>query len=1355
MVHKIIHSIRLRPGFWLLCLVLLFIVLVNLKPNLNLLGWDNYSSFLDHNINFFRTIFATWREYRGFGVPSDSESTDIIRQFFFLVVGSFVKSELLDQLFVLIMLVVGTISMYFFSSSMWIRYSNNNHNHNKSDLVGFLASLFYVFNLNTLATFYFPMIMFIIRFASLPLLLYFLLRIFSPHSKRFDYIGYAVSVLVTSGAYMTATVFVTTFLVIGIFIIFTSTSIRKTLITLLLFVLINSFWIITFLNYTIQKSNIVYKAPTFIEANEIQLNKPALFYAPEKQLILYPNFFETPITDTTGTKVAGYHQISSRLNNPLVRTYIFIFPFGYLLGSVLLTYKGLRRKSLLWLPITISLFLFLSMKAFSPLGFLFVWFEKNIPFFSQLFRFGDTKFHAFIAFSGSIAASFFIVEFFSLFKKRFLVYLLGIFILLGGILTYKEYFNGNIVGFFVRNKIPDAYYQVAKEINLTPGEGRVLHLPFDQNGYWRSYRWGYLGSSFFHFLINKPLFEKTFEPASSENALMNKAVFDLISNMQLLRSQGTQDTRVNTFYRLLQQTGTQFILFDGTVSAEQPVRGINLWGRFNTVDSLEMITELESKGYIKSVATHSFDENELLDYYPYVFPISNEIRNQVNTGSVHSIILYEVQNVRDKFSISSKYEFRNELETQIFTDNHDIVQFDGEESTLLPFQRKDVVFKPVNDFMQVEYVDVDLKKDKIYSLLLPEESRYTEGNTLLTVHAKKQKDAITFQIFQKITPDVIFSGSRFENRVLIGEYKVQLPKGADLEHDSTSTNDYLANWHVLGDKPLSQYRLQIGKSTLAIPILNEGEDTYLGAMFESIGQVDVHFLQLKERSQIAQNSTSLTDTPNCFGDKLNGYEYGIEARENELSIQSRNGSTCLVTKLLGLDTERTPYAELSFSYRANQSNLDSIDDVITSKKHALNEIYSLEKPSTFTICIKDGAVAECFNSHQVAFLQSEGNIIVPTDRGMSAFDPIVFMAIKNIGLQEQNIHLKNLILKTYEVINTETITISQFEKNTITFRSPENSKLTLAFETPIGESSFHLGKLDGFYVSNGVCQNKNSFRTFRKLEDNGLISYLVQCDTSISVPVKHDGNSLTIWGVDYNLMSGKFPRFVLSNGYFTYVSEYTSLNQGYPNIREFHTLQNPDTFFDPIQSSKNVLNMASYTRSDIRIPPYPEYGDHSEKNFIIAQDSENEGIIKYTNMNIFSVPGIWYNLKFVPDSVKTVSSTDTGNITAYEQILPSLWKVKLENIQNTELLIFNEGFDAQWGVYSSGIDLFFGREIEQEHYKCNGFANCFRINPAEQSEYFIFYWPERLNFLGWLVTFGTLLAVILWRLPKNSFKSSR
>ena len=159
MIKKVFSYLKVRPFLSLLTLFLVVISVTSLKPDFYLVGWDNYSSYLDTKLNFFRLFFATWRSFRGFGVPSDAEVVDIWRLLFQLALKMlFIPTRLLDQLYYLLALWSGVIGMYCLAT--FIHRQSKGHNSCSTDFFSFVAAFFYLFNINTLSVFYFPLPMF-------------------------------------------------------------------------------------------------------------------------------------------------------------------------------------------------------------------------------------------------------------------------------------------------------------------------------------------------------------------------------------------------------------------------------------------------------------------------------------------------------------------------------------------------------------------------------------------------------------------------------------------------------------------------------------------------------------------------------------------------------------------------------------------------------------------------------------------------------------------------------------------------------------------------------------------------------------------------------------------------------------------------------------------------------------------------------------------------------------------------------------------------------------------------------------------------------------------------------------------
>ena len=1324
---------KLENKPWLIFLVVILscISIASIKPNFYLMGWDNYSSYFNLPTNIFRTFFATWRDYRGLGVPSDSESTDFFRQIFFLILNPFVKQGLLDQIYSIGSFNLGVIMVYFLSKRLFKNFFKEDQS--KLDFLGFVAAFFYIFNLNTLATFYFPMIMYINRFYTIPMLFSIFLTLIQDKLSWKKTVFYSLLIVVSSGTYMTATIFITALMSLGLFLLIQSQNIKKTIVFISFFVVLNSFWLFPFVNYTINKSKTVYLGPTFIDANEIQLNKPTSFYSLSKQLILYPNFFDNTVTSFNGNKGGGIHPLVSVFDKLPYSFFVSIFPIFYAGGAIFLLFSFKKNHRLLWIPTMIFLFTFLTLKEFSPLGFIYIFLEKNIPYFGSLFRFGDTKFHYFIAFAGSLASGFFITFLWSKLRKKIFM-LLGLLLILATLFTYKSYFNGQFFGFFDINQVPSAYFEIANIINKDQGDYRVLSLPFDNNRYWRTYKWGYLGSSFFNFMIDSPFIDKTFEPASAENIQLDSEIFSNINNSFQV-SPGQMNNKSQNFYKLLQKVGIKYIIFDNTISPQIPGKGIGSWGSYNFFDSKSMIDSLESQGLIEKKSTYKVNINDYIDIYDKVFSLDSSdvefIKNKPNSD----IILYQLKAPALKFGLVNDYSQRDSKLPDFNIDPNLTTLENGNDSifTTSPLKRKDLLFSIVKGRVITSLDNIKLTKNINYNVSISTNNTKTP-QTLVEVYAHKDIKNIYFDFYNDMSFNIGDGNSPLSAKVKIKEISIPL-----LQTASVDIASYVSNWpRALPYEAISGLRMKIGMNIIPIPSKINSTETYVGSLILEKGEIPVEVLQFIGDKNIDLNNLKLTTNPNCFSDKLKDYYSSVDYNGGKFSLDSQNGSTCFTLTLKDLVDTKINYSELKLNYFASSTNLDSdygfsLKNI--SKPILKSSLNDLPKPNYLLTCIKDSNINSCFNTHQIIDLKQSDSIIIPTDREINAYQPVVSFVLKSIGYQKQNLVINNASVGTFKSLIKDSVVITPNTGDVMTFTVNNNQPLTISFPLPLNYYSFYQDDKDGFYVSNGPCAAMNSYRTFRKTDN--LLSYVQNCDNNLFQTLNFNSNNSYIWSIDYNLASGKFPRFSLKDGFFNYVDQYTSINQGYPDILGFKLFQNPELFANK-EDVFNKINNFYLKNTNVILSNDPYIDDIKNKNFSITEDAENEGLMAINNFNVIQVPNLWENLSISQEDNKS-TLTQKGDF-QYEEVLPSLFKIKL-NLDTTgnHILKFNEGYDKQWGIYKNIPDLLFDKRASLKQYKCDGYANCFLIN-LNTGDFLIFYWPEKLNLFGWLVT---LLIVFL------------
>ena len=1337
---NIIKKVKDSPFFYILLGLVFIIFFTSLKPGYALLGWDNYSSFLNPSINIVRMFLDPWREFRGLGVPSDSESTDIFRQFWFFIFSPFVSKNLLEQLYFLCAMAVGVLATYSFTSRIIDRHSGSER---YADIGGFVAGFFYLFNLNTLSIFYFPITPYISRFFTIPVLLIVFDTIF--HTKKLSpkqYLLILFAVFFTAPSYVIGTVLVTTVMLLGLFSIFQE-KFQKVFVVMLFFGLLNAFWLLPFLNYTVQKSKIIRLAPTFISANETQLNKPKTFYGLKKQLILWPNFFETQVTSLKVDKSADLHPMSKSMNTFVGYMIFGIFPLLYVLGSIAILIHPKKNWKLLWIPSVIALFTFLSMKEYSIFGFFYAFLGEYVPYFSVIFRFGDTKFHPYIAFAGAVSAAYAVVFLGSRLEhikaqiSLKVVSSLCLLVSIGTVILFRPYLTGKFIGFYMYNKIPGAYNEISTIINSDPEELRVVHLPYDDEVYWRSYSWGYVGSSFLYYMLDKPLFEKTFEPASMENAYVNERIQTLLHNSQSLNGEDIED-RSAEFYSLLSKLGVKYVIFDETVSTAQPSRGMNLWARFNTEEARYVLSNLEDRQLIRRAYVGNVSMKEYMNYYEKLFWIDDSVRKEIVDSPAQQIILYELKDRAPKVSLVSDVtyidpQFDQELLVKDLASDTMTVQGANKYLTY-PFYRKDGKMTQTDTGLQMNLNNFKSGKHTIQG-----DEKPSLQTHLLKMTGKIEGNNLVIRPYIQHFPTI----NNHEFTTALEEITIPLEKIEESLRRETDVNEFLADWNLSGHKKLTDLRLQINNTTVPVPQLDTQERLIGYTLIES-DNFDISVLQRDSEYEISPYEVGFTEKQNCYNDALEGYNGTLSQKNGMTTIKSQNGSTCFWLDMQKFIRTTKAHIELRMDITSKQKNLDYnylAASNFTSKPKVTSFVKSREKPSSFEVCMRESTTDNCYNSSKLFNLRvGKSTIRIPAARSTQDVPNLLaFFALKNTQYQSQQLDIQSLAIDTYESVIQKEYSLDDVT-NPVAEIEIDEPILKIDIPYTYGQGGYRFNQpTDAFYTSTDPCRDENTYRTFR-ISDEKYISYAEDCQNRLFAQIPFSSNNFYVWSVDYNLASGQYPRFVLKDGLYRYKDELMSQYQGYPDVDGFKEYQNPEMAFQGnIKSLAELPIKNTYTY----IYPEPEYTDEKNKEFLLQQYSESESLMMIQNFDVVALPNSWQSLVLKPEEGATARFMSEGEL-KYRSILPSLKVVTIQSDKTSKedyMFMFNEGYDAQWGVYSSVLNAILGNRIEKDHMRCNGYANCYRLGSDvidTNKPLYVYYWPQTLSFIGWGMVFLTI-----------------
>ena len=1292
-----------RRGLLILLSILIWISVVSIHPTQYLIGWDNYSAYLGGFDGLFRTFFSTWRSYRGIGVAGDSESADVFRQLIILVISPFVSEPLRDQWYILGCLWIGVLSVYVLVS----RFAHRLKSSEKFiDVVATIAAATYLFNLNTLATFYFPIITYITRFAALPLLLVvFDIFIRAKHVRWTTIALFTLANLFASGSYITGTVFITTAVLLGAFV--WSQGVRKRgIVALGLFVVLQAYWLIPFANYTVQKSPSLRLAPVFVDTNEAQLNLKPQAYSPYNQFIVYPNFFETRFqkADAPNTNQA-FHPITDALQNPLMQYVLLIFPLLAILGSICILLQRKRYRSLLWVPFIYFFYILMSSQEYSWFGFVPAFLNRYIPYFQVIFRFGDTKFHPYIILTGAVAAGIAIVEIlhFVASRKKYLVMgvhvcLLLMCVALPASTVFKAYTTGDFLPQFLFVEIPNGYREVAKIINTSQKEGRVLHLPYDPSLYWRSYSWGYLGSAFFQDLLRVPYMDKTFEPASLKTTDFFTNISSIIQDASDASQEG-QKMLADKLSKVLSDYGIRFIVMDSSVTPAVTAKNAAYWGEYNLQDSQTVIATLERIGSIKKV----------LDSAP--------------------LSLYEAQVVRPLISYGTPSMNVDTGLTHISTN-------------AFPMPYTQAMNMSGFSVFPLLYKDAEVSKTDTGFLFSHDISslasghgvvkhRVVDAHRLIDVAITKNNGEAVVELRERHMPDMggVVVGS------VISRVPLSVANVKQLSDLSSDASEYRSNWHVLGFTVYSPLRVVVGDMVLPVPTIEKDGTYHIGTVLTSQKMIPFEILVRSEKSQVLSSGLRLTDNPSCFGDQGKGYTHSY----NGATLTTEAGSTCLIA---GLGDNESPYSEVKLTYESTSDDGQDGLGLRTSQKPSVrDELALLHKPAQLSVCIQDASFDTCANLHTITQLQKNGRFIIPSERRLyKGSDRFVRLALMTQGDQRVTLTVKNLEAQSFRPVHESVIDLGeQKEISSDIDVSEKTLKWTVPYVFSSGSFYTMKGK-DGFGITNQSCATTDAYRTILSAEDS-YISYLSNCYAEVSTNIPFTNDTMKLWTAAYTVYSGKYPKFILKDQVTSYVDSYLSFDQGYPDIAGNLSFESPEQWYmryTPAFIRKQFAHSAAtaYTMVSAR----SEIEDSRRKNYTIHQNSQNEGIFRLESQDIAELPQSWQTIH-IDFGIPIQGYGGPANVVS-KKLLPSLWRVDISGIRDKPLLLrLNEGFDHQWKAYPSMISMIFGFGKSIESVRCNGFANCYQI-PTDGT-YYLLYTPERLAVFGWLIVFLTIAACFI------------
>jgi len=543
--------------FIILASIVIILAVINFHAGTLLTGGDNLHPEFDLPLNIERSLFAVWQEYQGPGLLGGmGHSADLLHQLFLLVISIALPMIYLRYFYTLLTLFIGGIGAYIL-----IRYVLGViiHEEKERKILALAGSVFYILNLSTIQSYYIPFEVFTAHFAALPWLLWGTLKFFSKPSRKNTLLLAILLIVATPAAYV-PTLFVVYCVSAAILAVVNYVEKDKLIVFAKLFtkfvsliILINAFWLLPFLYFTLTSANVNVNS----KINEMATDTIFLLNKETGSLndVLILKGFWFNNVEPNLVRINDYTLLPWKqyLANPSMLILAYLFAATVILGIAV----SLRAKKRLLISFAVLLLFGVTMLATDtpPFSWIDNVMRTYIPFASQVFRFPFTKFSILTSLTYAIFFPIGISTLSTLFRKkiRSLYPLSWLFIALL-ILYCLPAFEGKLFYEKETIKLPQEYLQTFKYFQKQDPTARIADFPQSTFWGWNFYSWGYSGSGFLWYGITQPILDRAFDPWSVTSETyyfeLAKALYD-------------KDPRA--FNAVLQKYQVRFLLVDKNV----------------------------------------------------------------------------------------------------------------------------------------------------------------------------------------------------------------------------------------------------------------------------------------------------------------------------------------------------------------------------------------------------------------------------------------------------------------------------------------------------------------------------------------------------------------------------------------------------------------------------------------------------------------------------------------------------------------------------------------------------------------------------------------------------------------------
>jgi len=659
--------------------IILFIT--NYTPGTFLVGWDNVMPEFNLGLNFQRSIFSLWQEYRGLGlIDGMAHSANLFHTLYIAFLGLFLPDSILRYVYIHITHLIGGVGFFFLTRSLLLTLDGKKLNTNEisvhsiinrknNEFAAFLAAFFYMFNIGIIQMYYAPLEVFATHFAALPILTLTTYNALKVPTKKNLLLLFISALLLTPQSFV-PTVFVayTSILLFQvIFSFFSKTGKLKVRIKTFLLVgttlfLANAFWLLPY----------VYSA--FTTPQVIADSRINEFSSEE---IYYRNKSRGDILDTLTFKGfmldsleydqqnSTYFQFMNIWNIHVNQTGALILSLllsvSILLGIILSIVK--KNKNLYPFIGAFCIALFFLANDTPILAQLNEFVRNTVPLVGEAFRFPFTKWITVFTFCASLFFGYILSL---LFSRKIIPTLLSTTIIGIGLLSLSyPAFKGYFTAPQLRLSVPNYYTETFNYFSKQPKDARVALLPAETFWNWGYTSWGHRGSGFIWHGIPQALLTRAFDPWS----LQNEQFYN-----ELSYAQSTEDAEL--FARVLRKYDVHYLLLDQSVLnslSRQPINYEEMQDFLSKVPGLQRDKEFGKIKIYKTDVSPSFlytlNTKQTVKAYP---PFLTSREDTINSLIGNYVITQDHPDIFTPFPSLSSDKLQEDLEMDIKENNSSI-----------------------------------------------------------------------------------------------------------------------------------------------------------------------------------------------------------------------------------------------------------------------------------------------------------------------------------------------------------------------------------------------------------------------------------------------------------------------------------------------------------------------------------------------------------------------------------------------------------------------------------------------------------------------------------------------------------